>query len=212
MVSGRGTNMAALILAALDPGYPAIIKRVISSRRDAAALDLAAAYDIPAIAVDYRDFENRQNHEAAMIDILDADKPDFICLAGFMRILSAQFVRRYQGRMLNIHPSLLPAFRGVDTHERVLDAGVRIHGASVHFVTETVDEGPVIAQIALQVRTGDTPQTLAERVLTHENRLYPHALRLVASGQIRMSGRRTTHSTNMHSEENDDVLYSPSLP
>jgi phosphoribosylglycinamide formyltransferase 1 len=212
LVSGRGTNMVALILAALDPGYPAHINRVISSNREAGALELAEKYDIPAIAIDHRDFTSRETHEAAMIKVLDADKPDYICLAGFMRILSPPFVRRYQGRIINIHPSLLPAFPGIDTHERAITAGARVHGASVHFVTEALDDGPIIAQVALGVHSRDTPESLAQRVLEHENRLYPHALRLVAGGQIRLSGSRNASPADTGDGISDLAIYSPPLP
>lgn len=211
LVSGRGTNMAALIRAALDPEYPAVIKRVISNNPGVPALDTAAKHDIPAIVINHREFEDRSAHEAAMIKVLDADRPDFVCLAGYMRILSPQFVRHYRGRILNIHPSLLPAFRGIDTHERALAAGARIHGASVHFVTESVDEGPIIAQAAVPVEPGDTVETLGARVLLQENRLYPHALQIAASGGVRMTGGRSVFARNPEPAEENAVLVSPPI-
>lgn len=215
LVSGRGTNMAALVEAASDPHFPAMINRVITNNPGAGALEIATANDIASLVIDHREFEDRQSHEAAIGEVIDGDRPDFICLAGYMRILSPEFVRRYMGRVLNIHPSLLPSFRGIDTHERALSAGVRLHGASVHFVTEKLDEGPVIAQVAVPVLAGDTAETLGARVLDQEHRLYPHALRLVATGAVRMSGGRAVFdpSTDGSSESAvaNGALYSPGL-
>ena len=202
--------MAALIHAALDPAYSAQIKRVISNNPDAPALGTARRHDIPAIVVDHRDHATREEHEAALARVLNADKPDFICMAGYMRILSADFVRKYAGRLINIHPSLLPSFRGLDTHERVLESGARIHGATVHFVTEGVDEGPVIAQAALAVHVSDTVDTLSARVLEQENLLYPHALALLAAGKVRWSGGRAVFS-DATLQGPDSVLFSPPL-
>jgi phosphoribosylglycinamide formyltransferase-1 len=210
LVSGRGTNMTALIQAAMDPAYPAAIARVISNRPDAKALAVAENAGIATSVIDHREFEGREAHEEAVGEVLAGDEPDFICLAGYMRILTAGFVQRHQGRMLNIHPSLLPSFPGVDTHERALAAGVRIHGASVHFVTEAVDEGPVIAQAAVPVLTRDSAETLAARVLAAENRLYPHALSLVASGAARLSGGRVVFG-DAQADPGDGALFSPPL-
>jgi phosphoribosylglycinamide formyltransferase 1 len=211
LVSGRGTNMGAIIRAALDPEYPAAVKRVISNNPKVAALEIAAKYDIPAIVVDHRDYDKREDHEAALAKVIDADKPDFICLAGYMRILTTSFVGRYRGRIINIHPSIMPAFRGIDTHERALAAGIRIHGASVHFVTEGVDEGPVIAQVAIAVESGDTAESLAARVLEQENLLYPHALHLAASGAVRFSGGRVVVSKPRKGSNSTVALFSPPL-
>ena len=188
LISGRGTNMAALIEAARDPSYPAQIKRVISNRRDAGGLSIAAANGIATLVIDHKAYPDRQAHEAALAAVLSADMPDIICLAGYMRILSPGFVERHKGRMLNIHPSLLPAFTGLETHARAIAAGVKLHGASVHFVTEKLDDGPVVAQAAVPVLPGDTLQSLSDRVLKIENRLYPHALALVASGRWQTAG------------------------
>lgn len=188
LISGRGTNMAALIEAAKDPAYPADIKRVISNRPDAGGLATAAANGIETVVVDHKDWPDRQAHEQALEAVLAADMPDLICLAGYMRILSPRFVERHRGKILNIHPSLLPAFTGLETHARAIAAGVKLHGASVHFVTERLDEGPVVAQAAVPVLPGDTPEALAARVLKVENRLYPHALALVASGRAAIAG------------------------
>lgn len=208
--------MAALVEAALNPGYPATIKRVISNNPGAPALEFARAHGIPTIVIDHRDHPDRSSHEAAVIKAIDADRPDFICLAGYMRILTPEFVRRYSGRMLNIHPSLLPSFRGIDTHVRALSEGVRLHGASVHFVTEKLDEGPLVAQVAVPVLAGDTAESLGARVLEQEHKLYPHALRLVASGAVRMTGGRAVfdQTTDLGDEKQirASAVFSPSLP
>lgn len=210
MISGRGSNMEALVIAAMNPDYPARINRVISNRADAEGLRIAEKHDIAAIAVDNRDYDDRQAHETALIKLLDAGKPDLICLAGYMRILSGDFVHHYEGRVINIHPSLLPAFRGVDTHERAIAAGVRLHGASVHFVTEGVDEGPVIAQAAVPVLADDDAESLSARVLGIEHKLYAHALALVAGGTARYSCGLATQSSA--AGDPDAVLFSPPLP
>jgi phosphoribosylglycinamide formyltransferase 1 len=185
LISGRGTNMAALIAAAKDPEYPAVVNRVISNRPDAGGLAVAAREGIETIVIDNKAYRTREAHEEALHQAISASKQDLICLAGYMRILSARFVQLHEGRILNIHPSLLPAFTGVDTHARALAAGVKVHGATVHFVTERLDDGPIVAQVAVPVLAEDSAQTLSERVLAAENRLYPHALSLLASGNGR---------------------------
>ena len=202
--------MTALIEAAKDPAYPAGIVRVISNRPEAKALETAGKAGIATSVVDHRTFDSRQAHEAALGDVLAREAPDIICLAGYMRILTGDFVRRYAGRMLNIHPSLLPAFPGTDTHERALAAGVRIHGASVHFVTEGVDEGPVIAQAAVPVLPSDDAGALAARVLAAENRLYPHALRLVAGGAAKLAEGRVVLAGGPVAAPGE-ALFSPPL-
>ena len=169
--------------AAKDPAYPALIKRVVSNRPDAGGLAIAQAHGIETLVLDNKAFPTREAHEVALMRAIEADMPDIICLAGYMRIFTASFVRLHEGRMLNIHPSLLPSFTGVNTHARALAAGVKLHGASVHFVTEKLDDGPIVAQAAVPVISGDTPETLSARVLKAENKLYPHALALVASGK-----------------------------
>lgn len=207
--------MAALVEAASDSHFPAKINRVITNNPGAGALEIAAANGIPSLVIDHREYDDRQLHEDAIVEVLDGDRPDFICLAGYMRILSPEFVRRYMGRVLNIHPSLLPSFRGIDTHERALSAGVRLHGASVHFVTEKLDEGPVIAQTAVPVLASDTAESLGSRVLEQEHKLYPHALWLVATGAVRMSGGRAVFdpSTDEAAEKatSNGALFSPGL-
>ena len=179
LISGRGSNMAALIEAARAPGYPAEIVLVVSNRADAGGLEVARAAGIAAHAITAKP---KAEMEAEIDRELVAARVDIVALAGFMRILSPDFVRHWQGRLINIHPSLLPAFPGLDTHARALAAGVARHGCTVHFVTEGVDEGPVIAQAEVPVLPGDTPESLAARVLAEEHKLYPRALALVASG------------------------------
>jgi phosphoribosylglycinamide formyltransferase-1 len=187
LISGRGSNMAALIAAAQAEAYPAEIVLVISNRPDAAGLSVAAAGGLTTAVVDHMAFgKNREAFEQALHGELKARAVELVCLAGFMRLLTPWFVRQWAGRMLNIHPSLLPAFKGLDTHAAALKAGVRIHGATVHFVVSEMDSGPIVAQAAVAVHGDDTPETLAARVLAAEHRLYPMALRLVAEGRVRI--------------------------
>ncbi|SJZ85768.1 phosphoribosylglycinamide formyltransferase [Consotaella salsifontis] len=188
LISGRGSNMNAIIAAAMDPAYPGQVVAVIANRPEAPGLEVAARHGIAAIAVDQRRFSDRPSHEAAVAAELDRFSPDVVCLAGYMRLLTEPFVQRYRGRLINIHPSLLPLFPGLDTHKRVLAAGMRVHGCTVHFVTERMDEGPIIAQAAIAIRGEDTEETLAARLLHAEHRLYPHALKLVLDGDARLSG------------------------
>jgi len=185
-ISGGGSNMLALVAAAKAADFPAEIVGVISDKADAGGLAKAAAEGIPAFAFVRKDYAGKEAHEAAIFEALDTLSPDILCLAGYMRLLSATFIQRYEGRMINIHPSLLPLFPGLHTHQRAIDAGMRIAGCTVHFVTEGMDEGPVIGQAAVPVLSGDTADTLAGRVLTVEHQLYPQALRLFAEGKVRM--------------------------
>ena len=194
LISGRGSNMSALIEAAKAPDYPAEIVVVIANKIDAGGLEAARAQGIAAVAIPHRDFASKAEHEAAVSAALHAAGADIVCLAGYMRLISPEFVREWEGRMLNIHPSLLPLFKGLDTHERVLEAGMRVHGCTVHFVTEGMDEGPIIIQTAVPVITGDTPRSLAERVLGVEHATYAKALALVASEQAVMKDGRTVFS------------------
>jgi phosphoribosylglycinamide formyltransferase-1 len=187
LISGRGSNMAALIEAAKDKSYPAEIALVVSNRPDAAGLATAKAAGIATAVVDHSAYgKDRVAFERALRVALDKHAIELICLAGFMRLLSADFVGHWQGRMLNIHPALLPAFKGLDTHKRALAAGAKMHGATVHFVVPEMDSGPTIVQGAVPVRAGDTEQALAARVLAVEHRIYPLALRLVAEGRVRV--------------------------
>jgi phosphoribosylglycinamide formyltransferase-1 len=187
LISGRGSNMTALIDAAKDKSYPAEIVLVLSNVPDAGGLQRAAAEGVTTEIVDHRLFpRDREGFERALQDVLEKHRIEIVCLAGFMRILTAWFVSRWSGRLLNIHPALLPAFKGLDTHARAIEAGVKEHGATVHFVVPEMDSGPIIAQGSVPVLPDDTEATLARRVLAIEHRIYPLALRLVASGQARM--------------------------
>ena len=183
LISGRGSNMAALIAAARDPGYPAEVVLVVSNRSDAAGLALAREAGVVAVAIDHRPFRgDRAAHEAAIDAALRLAEVEIVCLAGYLRLLTPLLVETWSGRMLNIHPSLLPAFPGLDTHARALAAGVKLHGCTVHLVTQATDEGPILAQAAVPVLPGDTTETLAARVLVQEHRIYPMALRCFAAG------------------------------
>jgi len=185
LISGRGSNMEALVQA--DIGG-ARISAVISNRADAAGLEFAAAHGIPTVVVDHKAFAGREAFDAALAEAIDVQRPDLVVLAGFMRVLGDGFVRRYEGRLLNIHPSLLPAFPGLRTHRRALEAGVRVHGATVHFVTPTLDCGPVVIQAAVPVLPDDDETTLAARVLAQEHRIYPQAVRWFAAGRLTLEG------------------------
>jgi len=191
LISGRGSNMVALIEAAKDQGYPAEIVLVVSNEPAAEGLKRAAATGIPTAVVDHRRFgKDREAFERALQGELEAHNIELVCLAGFMRILTPWFVKQWNGRLLNIHPALLPAFKGLDTHARALAAGAKEHGATVHFVVPEMDSGPIIAQRAVPVRDGDTAAALAARVLEVEHQIYPQALRLVAEGRVRIVGGR----------------------
>jgi len=183
LLSGRGSNLAALARAARDPAYPAEIVLAVSNVPGAPGLALARGEGIRAVAIDHRPFgQDRAAHEAAIFEALAAAEAELVCLAGYMRRLTPWLVGRFAGRMLNIHPSLLPAFPGLDTHARALAAGVKLHGCTVHLVTDALDDGPILAQAAVPVIRGDTPDTLAARVLAQEHLIYPRALALLASG------------------------------
>jgi phosphoribosylglycinamide formyltransferase 1 len=187
LISGRGSNLMALIEAAKERSYPAEIALVLSNRPDAAGLAHARAQGIATAVVDHVPFgENREGFEHALADALERHSIDLVCLAGFMRLLTPWFVRRWQGRLINIHPALLPAFKGLNTHERALQAGAKVHGATVHFVVAEMDAGPIILQQSLRVHDTDDAATLAARVLELEHRIYPCALKLVAAGEVRM--------------------------
>ncbi|MBB4050521.1 phosphoribosylglycinamide formyltransferase-1 [Devosia subaequoris] len=186
LISGRGSNMAALIEAARAPDYPAEIVGVLSNRAAAPGLATAAANGIATASLAQSKFLSRDMFEDTMTQILESWEVDYVCLAGFMRILGEDFVNHWLGRMINIHPSLLPAYKGLHTHERALADGVTEHGCTVHFVTPGLDEGPTILQARIPVAAGDTPETLAERLLVEEHRIYPEALRLLASHQVKL--------------------------
>ena len=187
LISGRGSNMAALIEAARPKSFPAEIAVVISNRPDAAGLVRARDSDVPTAIIDHKPYgKDRAGFERALSDELGARDIDLICLAGFMRLFTAGFVTAWEGRMFNVHPSLLPSFPGLDPHGQALTAGVRISGATVHFVTPETDAGPIIAQAAVPVLDDDTPDTLAQRVLAVEHRIYPMALKWIAEDRVRI--------------------------
>jgi phosphoribosylglycinamide formyltransferase-1 len=178
LISGRGSNMEAI----LDAGLPVDVKAVISNRADAGGLTTASSRGVPTRVVDHKAYSTREAFDSALADTIDQFAPDYLALAGFMRVLSEAFVERYPRRILNIHPSLLPAFPGLHTHRQALAAGVRIHGATVHFVTPRLDHGPIVIQAAVPVFAGDDEDTLSRRVLAQEHRIYPQALRWLAEG------------------------------
>jgi len=184
LISGRGSNMEAVVRAAQVEGWPATIAAVISNRPDAAGLAFAQVQGIPTAVVPSKEFGSRDAFDAALQQEIDRFNPDLVVLAGFMRILTPAFVEHYAGRMLNIHPSLLPAFPGLATHRQALDGGVMEHGATVHFVTAELDHGPVVAQARVPVLPGDTEDLLAARVLAEEHKLYPYAVRLFVEDRL----------------------------
>jgi phosphoribosylglycinamide formyltransferase-1 len=209
LISGRGSNMTALIGAAKTQDFPAEIVVVISNKADAAGLLRAREAGIPAIAIESKAYgQDRAGFETKLQSALDGYRVDLICLGGFMRLFTAAFVQRWHGRMLNIHPSLLPSFPGLDPHGQALRAGVKISGATVHFVIPETDAGPIVMQGAIAVRDDDTAETLATRVLEIEHRIYPDALRLVASGAVQVDGDvcKTTANANC-----DASLISPAV-
>ncbi|MCC7253388.1 phosphoribosylglycinamide formyltransferase [Hyphomicrobium sp.] len=188
LISGRGSNMQALVEAARAPDYPAEIALVVSNRPEAPGLAWAKAQGLATLALNHKLYESREHFEGQLQSVLELSRIDLVALAGFLRLMTAPFVERWQGRMINIHPSLLPAFKGLHTHEQALAAGVRISGCTVHFVTPEMDGGPIIAQAAVPVLPDDTPETLADRVLAAEHKLYPTALARVARDQAAWTG------------------------
>ncbi len=183
LISGRGSNMQAILAARL----PLNICAVISNRPEAKGLDTARSHGIPAIALDHKNYPSRDAFDAALADTINRHQPDYIVLAGFMRILTAGFIGQFANRIINIHPSLLPAFTGLHTHQRALDSGVKIHGATVHFVTPELDHGPIIIQAAVPVLPGDTAESLSKRVLQQEHRIYPQALAWLAADRLELA-------------------------
>ena len=198
--------MAALIDSCRNPQYPAEVALVLSNRPDAAGLTTAREADIPTKVIEHGNYENREAFDAAMTDILAANSVRLICLAGFMRLLSTEFCRRWWDKIINIHPSLLPAFKGLYVHERMLEAGVRIAGCTVHFVRPAVDEGPILVQAAVPIAADDTPDSLSARILQQEHRIYPLAVRLIAEGRARTAGGMVSID-NYHLPR--DVLINP---
>ncbi|MBN9075445.1 MAG: phosphoribosylglycinamide formyltransferase [Rhizobiales bacterium 65-79] len=211
LISGRGSNMAALIAAAAEPSFPAEIALVISNDPEANGLKMAAQNGIPTRTIARKDHASREEHDAAIDEALQECGAELVCLAGYMRRLTAGFVEKWSGRMINIHPALLPAFRGLDTHRAALAAGVRIHGCTVHFVTAEVDAGPIVAQAAVPVLAEDDEARLAARVLKAEHRLYPLALSLVASGRVSLRDGKVAHH-GRNAGDTGDMLISPAPP
>jgi len=184
LISGRGSNMEAIVRACQAEGWSGRIAAVISNRPDAAGLKFAASHGIATAVVDHKAFPDRDSFDSALAQVIDGFSPDLVVLAGFMRILTPGFVKRYAGRMLNIHPSLLPCFPGLHTHEAALAMGVKVHGATVHFVTADLDHGPIVLQAIIDVRQGDTPDSLAGRLLAQEHTIYPRAVRWFVEGRL----------------------------
>lgn len=190
LISGRGSNMRALLQACARSDFPAEAALVLSNKAGAVGLEVAKEMDVPIAVMSHEDYPDRESFEAALDARLKEEKIDFICLAGFMRLLGEGFVREWRDQILNVHPSLLPSFRGMNTHERALEAGVRIHGCTVHFVRENMDDGPIVGQAAVPVFEGDDASDLAERVLAAEHLLYPECVRLVAEGRASVRRER----------------------
>tara|TARA_R110000868_G_scaffold360012_1_gene622041 strand:+ start:4461 stop:5078 length:618 start_codon:yes stop_codon:yes gene_type:complete len=190
LISGRGSNLKSLIDACAAPGFPAEMVLVISNKADAGGLQFARDAGIPTRVVSHRDYDSREAFDRVMDEALREAGVDFVCSAGFMRILSDEFVEKWRDRQLNIHPSLLPSFKGLNVYARAIEAGCKISGCTVHFVRAAMDEGPIVAQTAVPVLEGDTPETLAARILEAEHKLYPHALRLVAEGRVTIVDER----------------------
>jgi phosphoribosylglycinamide formyltransferase-1 len=186
LISGRGSNLQSLIRACADPKFPAEIALVISNIEGAGGLDHAKAANIATKTISHKSFPSREAFDAALDAALAEAQIEFVCLAGFMRILSDWFARRWEGRIVNIHPSLLPAFKGLNVHQQALDAGVRVAGCTVHYVVPELDSGPIIAQATVPVLPNDTADTLAARILTEEHRLYPLALKMIAEGKVEL--------------------------
>ena len=208
LISGRGSNMEALIAARDVGNLPVNIAAVISNRPAAMGLETAAKAGIPVHFIDHKGFSGRESFDAALAECIDGFAPDLVVLAGFMRILTEGFVRHYEGRLMNIHPSLLPSFPGLHTHQRALEEGVRIHGCTVHFVTPTLDHGPVIIQAAIPVLDGDSEETLAARILLQEHKVYPQAVRWFAEGKLHLENGRVLLAADLVDQA---VLISPEV-
>jgi len=207
LISGRGSNLSALLAAMQAGTLGGAITRVVSNRADAAGLAVAASHGVPTRVIEHRAFAQREDFDAALANGIDEDAPDLVVLAGFMRVLGPSFIRRYPGRMLNIHPSLLPSYPGLHTHRRALADGVRIHGCTVHFVTPEVDVGPIVAQAAVPVREGDDEESLAARVLAAEHVLFPKVVRWYCEGRLVIEGSRV--HVRIETLPGDPVLFAP---
>lgn len=193
LISGRGSNMRAIAQACALEGWNARVAAVVSNRPEAEGLDFARERGIPTAVVDHREFSGREAFDGALAAAIDAHEPDLLLLGGFMRVLTPGFVGRYEGRMINVHPSLLPAFPGLHTHRRAIEEGCKVTGCTVHFVTQELDHGPIIAQATVPILPGDTEETLAARVLAREHLLYPRAVRWVVEDLLRVEGQAVTH-------------------
>ncbi|MBP8191212.1 MAG: phosphoribosylglycinamide formyltransferase [Aquabacterium sp.] len=195
LISGRGSNMEAIVQACAQQNWSARIAAVISNKATAGGLEFAASHGIATAVVDHKQFDSREAFDTELARVIDSYQPDLVVLAGFMRILTEGFVRHYDGRLLNIHPSLLPAFPGLHTHERAIEAGCKLAGATVHLVTPELDHGPIVIQAAVPVLMGDTGDTLSARVLKQEHQIYPRAVRWFVDGDLSVADGRVTHQT-----------------
>ncbi|OAE37692.1 phosphoribosylglycinamide formyltransferase [Agrobacterium tumefaciens] len=205
-ISGSGSNMVSLAKACQAKDFPAEIACVISDKASAGGLEKARDLGIPTLVFERKTYGSKAEHEGAILAALGEIAPDIICLAGYMRLISGDFIAPYEGRIINIHPSLLPLFPGLHTHQRSIDSGMKISGCTVHFVTEGMDEGPTIAQGAVPVLSDDTAETLAARILTVEHQLYPLTLKLLAEGKVRMDGAKTIYSVNDIKSANNSLI------
>lgn len=190
LISGRGSNMAALVKAAQREDFPARIDLVLSNKADAAGLEFAASHGVPTRVLSHRGYADRQAFDEALDGVLREEGIEIVCLAGFMRLLTPWLVEQWKDRMINVHPSILPSFKGLHTHERALEMGVRVHGCTVHFVRAEMDAGPIILQAVVPIEADDTPDTLAARVLTQEHIIYPRGLELLAAGRLSVVDER----------------------
>lgn len=209
LISGRGSNMESLLDAVASGSLPVRVAAVLSNRPEARGLAIAAAKGVPTCVVDHKQFDSRESFDTAMAEAIDAFAPDLVVLAGFMRILSDGFVQHFAGRLINIHPSLLPSFPGLHTHQRALEEGVRVHGCTVHFVTPSLDHGPIIVQASVPVLDGDDEARLAARVLAQEHVIYPLAVRWFAEGRLRLVAGRVVLDAG---QDAAGVLISPQVP
>lgn len=200
LISSRGSNMQALVKASQAAGFPAEIVTVLSNNPDAAGLEFAKNHDIETKVINHRDFEEREDFDATLSDYLTSKQVDLICLAGFMRLLTPGFVNRWRDRIINIHPSLLPAFKGLHVHERAIESGTRFTGCTVHYVRPEMDDGPIVSQAVVPILNNDTADILAARILVEEHRIYPAALRLIAEGRVKIHGSVATIMDALQSE------------
>ena len=206
LISGRGSNLQSLIAACATPGFPARIVCVVSNKEDAKGLDYAREASIPTIVISHKKYIDRQSFEAAINEFLQENDVELVCLAGFMRLLTAWFTERWRDRLVNIHPSLLPAFPGVDTHQKVLDYDAKVTGVTIHFVRSEMDHGPIILQAVVPVLHGDTEESLAARVLYAEHKAYPAALRMIAENRVNIHDE---HAFIADAKPSADVLFNP---